>query len=135
MIINKKTKGFQTFNDIEIENEVHNSNALEFYQIEDYSDLYDKIIKKNYQDLEFIEDHNGNLIDVNIIEFPKPTLMEQREAAYAGDMLIQWESEEITVDVANKKYYDYFAEGNEKANQLQQLIIEAKQSIRERYPE
>lgn len=42
----------------------------------------------------------------------------------------------LTVDEANKLYMSYLAEGNNsKCSQLQQLICEAKTTIRNTYPD
>ena len=49
--------------------------------------------------------------------------------------LILWNGENITVDNANKIYLEYFAENNDKAIEIQKLIISAKLYIRELYPD
>lgn len=49
--------------------------------------------------------------------------------------LILWHGENITVDNANKIYLEYFAENNDKAIEIQKLIISAKLYIRELYPD
>lgn len=69
------------------------------------------------------------------IEISQPTPEEQRAMSYEAEPIVEWGAELITVDSANKKYYNYFVEGSEKANQLQRLIIKAKKNIRERYPD
>lgn len=58
----------------------------------------------------------------------------QRENAYNNDKIIEWENNLITVDEANKIYYNYFVENNPKAEEIQILIIAAKSDIREMYP-
>lgn len=40
-----------------------------------------------------------------------------------------------TVDEANRKWQEYQAEGNSKANRLTALIANAKATIREQYPD
>lgn len=49
--------------------------------------------------------------------------------------LINWESENLTVDEAIAKHTAYFVEASEHANHLQVLIISAKEYIRGIYPE
>lgn len=41
----------------------------------------------------------------------------------------------LTVDEANRKWQEYQAEGNSKANELTTLIANAKATIREQYPD
>lgn len=60
---------------------------------------------------------------------------ELREQSYETLKCITWESTEITVDEANKLFLNYFAENNPKANEIQPLIIEAKEYIRTLYPD
>ena len=69
---------------------------------------------------------------------PEPVLSpkEQRERTYETDPLIEYEGDMITVDEANKMFLQYAAEGNNsKCSQLQQLIHEAKTTIRNTYPD
>lgn len=40
-----------------------------------------------------------------------------------------------TVDEANRKWQEYQAEGNSKANELTTMIANAKATIREQYPD
>lgn len=63
------------------------------------------------------------------------TQQELRKQSYETLNCITWESEEITVDEANKLFLNYFAENNPKANEIQPLIIEAKEHIRTLYPD
>lgn len=72
---------------------------------------------------------------------PQLTPAEQREQAYTslthkadGTPLIVWGSQPMTVDQANQRWLDYFAEGNTKANELSGLIVSAKSYIRDLYP-
>lgn len=60
---------------------------------------------------------------------------ELRAEAYANDPIIDWNNELITVDQANTLFYNYFAEGNIKSDELQVLIAQAKESIRLKYPD
>ena len=41
----------------------------------------------------------------------------------------------LTVDEANRKWQEYQAEGNSKANELTTMIANAKATIREQYPD
>lgn len=70
---------------------------------------------------------------------PEPQVLsprERRELTYETEPLIAYESEQITVDEANKLFLQYAAEGNNsKCSQLQQLIREAKTTIRNTYPD
>ena len=70
---------------------------------------------------------------------PEPQMLsprERRELTYETEPLIAYESEQITVDEANKLFLQYAAEGNNsKCSQLQQLIREAKTTIRNTYPD
>ena len=66
---------------------------------------------------------------------PAPTPAEQREAAYNTETIIEWDGEMITVTQAAQLWQYYAAEGNEKAGELTALIAEAKQTIREKYPD
>ena len=61
--------------------------------------------------------------------------VELRERAYETEKLISWDDELLTVDEANKRWQEYQAEGNAKAEQLTALIAVAKADIRARYPD
>ena len=66
----------------------------------------------------------------------EPSNKEKRELAYETEKIINYEGELITVDEANKKFWIYLAEGNEeKVAELTALILEAKNKIREMYPD
>ena len=60
---------------------------------------------------------------------------ELRERAYETDKVISYEGKMLTVDEANRKWQEYQAEGNSKANELTTLIANAKATIREQYPD
>ena len=64
-----------------------------------------------------------------------PTPSEQRESAYNTQPCVEWDSELLTVTEAAQKWAYYAAEGSAKADELRTLIAEAKQSIREQYPD
>lgn len=49
--------------------------------------------------------------------------------------LLEWEDENLTVDEAAIKYTAYFAEGSDKAEILQKLIVAAKEYVRQLCPD
>ena len=63
------------------------------------------------------------------------TTEELRERAYETDKVIRYEGKMLTVDEANRKWQEYQAEGNSKANELTTMIANAKATIREQYPD
>lgn len=63
------------------------------------------------------------------------TPAQQREKAYNTQPIVEWEGEQLTVTQAATKWYYYAAEGSTKANELQVLIVAAKETIREQYPD
>lgn len=72
----------------------------------------------------------------NIEPEPEPLTPEQlREQAYETEPCIEWQGEMITVDQANDLWLKYSAEGSEIANELSELIVEAKTKIRVQYPD
>lgn len=91
--------------------------------------------------------YNTNLVDFSNYEltggnYEIESNMQLREQVYEmmlykadGTALITWENEAITVDIANKKWLDYSAEGSTVANELSALIVTAKAYIRELYPD
>lgn len=82
-------------------------------------------------------EENGVIVGVNPLPIPKVSLTptELRQQAYETNPLIEWEDENITVDQANTIFLRYFAESNLKAEEIQMLIISAKDSIRQTYPD
>ena len=60
---------------------------------------------------------------------------ELRERAYETDKVISYDGKMLTVDEANRKWQEYQAEGNSKANELTTMIANAKATIREQYPD
>lgn len=66
---------------------------------------------------------------------PAPTPAEQREKAYNEERLIEWGGDMLTVTEAATLWQYYAAEGSEKAQTLTGLIVEAKETIREKYPD
>ena len=60
---------------------------------------------------------------------------ELRERVYETEKIISYEGDMLTVDEANRKWQEYQAEGNSKANELTTLIANAKAMIRRQYPD
>ena len=60
---------------------------------------------------------------------------ELRERVYGTEKIISYEGDMLTVDEANRKWQEYQAEGNSKANELTTLIANAKAMIRRQYPD
>ena len=60
---------------------------------------------------------------------------ELRERIYETEKIISYENDMLTVDEANRKWQEYQAEGNSKANELTTLIANAKAMIRGQYPD
>lgn len=68
-------------------------------------------------------------------EYIPYTPKELRERVYETEKIISYEGDMLTVDEANRKWQEYQAEGNSKANGLTILIANAKATIREQYPD
>lgn len=68
-------------------------------------------------------------------EYIPYTPKELRERVYETEKIISYEGDMLTVDEANRKWQEYQAEGNSKANELTTLIANAKATIREQYPD
>lgn len=68
-------------------------------------------------------------------EYIPYTPKEMRERVYETEKIISYEGDMLTVDEANRKWQEYQAEGNSKANELTTLIANAKATIREQYPD
>lgn len=66
-------------------------------------------------------------------EYIPYTPKELRERIYETEKIISYEGDMLTVDEANRKWQEYQAEGNSKANELTTLIANAKATIREQY--
>ena len=60
---------------------------------------------------------------------------ELRELVYETEKIISYEDDMLTVDEANRKWQEYQAEVNSKANELTTLIANAKAMIRRQYPD
>ena len=68
-------------------------------------------------------------------EYIPYTQKELRERVYETEKIISYEGDMLTVDETNRKWQEYQAEGNSKANELTTLIANAKATIREQYPD
>ena len=68
-------------------------------------------------------------------EYIPYTPKELREHVYETEKIISYEGGMLTVDEANRKWQEYQAESNRKANELTRLIANAKATIREQYPD
>ena len=68
-------------------------------------------------------------------EYIPYTPKELRERVYETEKIISYEGDMLTVDEANRKWQEYQAEGNSKANELTTLIANAKATIREQHPD
>ena len=68
-------------------------------------------------------------------EYIPYTPKELRERVYETEKIINYGGDMLTVDEANRKWQEYQAEGNSKANGLTILIANAKATIREQYPD
>ena len=82
---------------------------------------------------------DGNYI---IIETPVPivevlTPAQQRERAYQNDKIIEWQGDLLTCDEArvNRMSAYYYSGQTDKLTQLQQLWLDARESIRLKYPD
>ena len=68
-------------------------------------------------------------------EYIPYTPKELREHVYETEKIISYDGDMLTVDEANRKWQEYQAESNSKANELTRLIANAKATIREQYPD
>ena len=67
---------------------------------------------------------------------PAPTPSQQRENAYNTKPCVEWDDTMLTVTEASQKWQYYAAEGNTtKTDELTALIAEAKETIRNLYPD
>ena len=68
-------------------------------------------------------------------EYIPYTPKELRERVYETEKIISYDGDMLTVDEANRKWQEYQAESNSKANELTTMIANAKAAIREQYPD
>ena len=58
-----------------------------------------------------------------------------RAKAYTTEKVIEWDGNQITVTEAVTLWQYYAAEGSPNADKLQKLISDAKEEIREKFPD
>lgn len=100
---------------------------------------------EGYKEVIHAEGNGGVYEDGNyiIIETPAPipppvlTPAQQREKAYREDKIIEWHGEMLTCDEArlNRMSAYYYSGQTEKLAQLQQLWLDARESIQMQYPD
>lgn len=80
---------------------------------------------------------NQEALDAYIASNPVPekTPAELREEAYNTERIIEWNGDMLTVTETAQLWLYYASEGSETAEELQRLIIDAKNKIREMYPD
>ena len=81
---------------------------------------------------------NQEALDAYIASLPapvEPTPAEKREEAYNTEKIIEWEGSMITVTEASQLWQYYSAEGSSKADELTVRIAQAKEVIRNNYPD
>lgn len=80
---------------------------------------------------------DGKIVRVwTVVPEPEISAREKRERAYTERHIIEYQGSMITVDEANKLWYQYAAEGQEETmSALTKLIAEAKATIRSDYPD
>ena len=71
-----------------------------------------------------------------VYSYPPIPNSEIREHEYETRKCIEWNGEMLTIDEANKMYWEYMIENRtDITDELQAKIIAAKQAIREEYPD
>ena len=104
------------------------------------TELYDDIITMDSFPARIYHENTHAVLSYNETdgihwEYIPYTNKEIRENIYKTEKLISYDNEMITVDEANKRWQEYQAENNDKANELTILISEAKTRIRNEYPD
>lgn len=64
-----------------------------------------------------------------------PTSADKRKNAYETLQLIEYDEKYLTVDEAEKLFWQYFPEEDTRCEELRELIKTAKSQIREMYPD
>ena len=99
---------------------------------------------EGYKEVIYNQGNNGTYEDGNyiIIETPMPEVIvltpaQQREQAYQNDKVIEWQGEMLTCDEArlNRMSAYYYSGQTDKLAQLQQLWLDARESIQNKYPD
>lgn len=101
---------------------------------------YDQIISQETYPARIDHPNTHSILSYNETEgihweYVPYTPKEIRERLYETEKIISYEGDMLTVDEANRKWQEYQAEGNTKANELTVLIANAKTTIREQYPD
>lgn len=83
------------------------------------------------------EDGNYIIIETPVYVPPVLTPVQQRERAYQNDKIIEWQGELLTCDEArlNRMSAYYYSGQTDKLTQLQQLWLDARDSIQLKYPD
>lgn len=86
------------------------------------------------------EDDNYIIIETPVPEAIQPptyTQAQMRELAYKNDKIIEWQGELLTCDEAriNRMSAYYYSGQTDKLSQLQELWMEARESIQLKYPD
>lgn len=103
-------------------------------------DSYDKIVAQETYPARIDHPNTRAVLSYNEVEgihweYIPFTQKELRERAYETEKCVAYDGEMLTVDEANKRWQEYQAEGNSKSAELTTLIVSAKTTIRERYPD
>lgn len=78
---------------------------------------------------------DGRLFNPDMTPVIPYTPSELRQQAYENDAIISYNEKMITVDEAEKLFWQYFPEDSECCDELKTLIKNAKAQIREMYPD
>lgn len=78
---------------------------------------------------------DGRLFNPDMTPVIPYTPSELRQQAYETDPIISYNDKMVTVDEAEKLFWQYFPEDNECCDELKTLIKNAKAQIREMYPD
>lgn len=78
---------------------------------------------------------DGRLFNPDMTPVIPYTPSELRQQAYENDAIISYNDKMMTVDEAEKLFWQYFPEDNECCDELKTLIKNAKAQIREMYPD
>lgn len=83
------------------------------------------------------EDGNYIIIETPVHVAPALTPAQHREKAYREDKVIEWQGEMLTCDEArlNRMSAYYYSGQTDKLAQIQQLWLDARQSIQIQYPD
>lgn len=78
---------------------------------------------------------DGRLFNPDMTPVIPYTPSELRQQAYENNPIISYHDKMITVDEAEKLFWQYFPEDSECCDELKTLIKNAKAQIREMYPD